>query len=739
MNTTIPLRVLSRPSRRDRQLASANIFGLSSVLFLLSAAGVFAGSPSTTPSPTPARTWPQPYTVERNEAAGVLRLRTAYYTLEQDLKKGGAVSRITLVHGKAPNLLLRPLEFCIRDEQGALLSDLNDAAPSVAHQREGLNEIVTVESVLKDREGRASSFRLKTTLQYHWGFVKIRRELTAPAGARVREVCPLATTVAPSLSGYGYREGITEAEGAPPFSFGSNRWGKLGTVPFGAPSDHALHLQYIPRSMMLLDRGVEGLEWFVGSDLWQWDLQLAGHRGAGRCVLEPTADPVGLRLAVSPLGSPKPAPMPKSSVFDFYVAFPILEGHAHGPWLHTSFNRNRGHWVSAEQIQRWAERGIQTVHCHNDGDYYGDGLFWHDGAYPPYPDMDRYDQVLTECRRVGIRTATYFSNKELHPSTPEFRAHGLEWGRMNRKGELQHNFYKPGKEFGAQMCLRSGWLNYLELAIDRVLKNHPLDGVYYDWNVALLCCNPQHVKNHPGAAAKAHWDIDELVDLMEWTRKRVGPNGMIIVHNTTTPMFATENFADYVVATEWGYGKWTNRAPDPEDLPLEWSLAGAVPRGVISYGTLAPNAPRRLHRLFALEAFLGGVTTWPASDETFQLLPLMKPLGNFADYQFVDWRNQAVSLSHARCASAVYSRPGEAYLLLVNLDDDAHAITCRLHPEKLPHPLTHPTSAATVAANPVPSAGLDSPTAADLNVAQLIGTGLPMTIPGDGAIMIRVR
>ncbi len=133
---------------------------------------------------------------------------------------------------------------------------------------------------------------------------------------------------------------------------------------------------------------------------------------------------------------------------------------------------------------------------------------------------------------------------------------------------------------GAQMCLRSGWMEFLKGSIDRVLKNHPLDGVYYDWNVALLCCNPLHEMGRDRAApAQGHWDIDELLDLMEWTRNRVGPNGVVIVHNTTTPMFATENFADYVVATEWGYGKWTDRAPDLQDLPLEWSLVGAVPAG----------------------------------------------------------------------------------------------------------------------------------------------------------------
>ena len=133
--------------------------------------------------------------------------------------------------------------------------------------------------------------------------------------------------------------------------------------------------------------------------------------------------------------------MPTPCLFDYYVAFPLLAGHAHAPWLHTSFNRNRGEWVSTAEIRHWAEKGIQTVHCHNDGDCYDDGLFWRDGAYPPYPDMERYDQVLADCHKAGIRTATYFSNKELHPSTKEYQEHGAEWGRQNRHGDLQHAFF----------------------------------------------------------------------------------------------------------------------------------------------------------------------------------------------------------------------------------------------------------------------------------------------------------
>ena len=48
------------------------------------------GSPADPPAPKVPRTWPQAYSVERDEASGILTLRTPYYTVEQDLKKGGA-------------------------------------------------------------------------------------------------------------------------------------------------------------------------------------------------------------------------------------------------------------------------------------------------------------------------------------------------------------------------------------------------------------------------------------------------------------------------------------------------------------------------------------------------------------------------------------------------------------------------------------------------------------------------
>ncbi len=688
--------------------------------------------------PRLASVWPQDYAVQRDEGTSTLVLSTPYYTVSHDLRRGGVISRIALTHGKAPNLLRAPIETRIRDENGVPLSDLHDAAARVSHRREGATERVSVEGFLGDAQGRASNVRVRTVYEYRWGYIKVRKELSVPEDSmRARELTPFLTVLASNLSEYGYREGMTEEEGTPPFSFGSNRWGKLRD---DQPAEAGVKTAHVPRSLMFADPGVEGLEWFVGSDLSQWDLQCTGRRGQGRCLIERSREPDGIALSISPLWlADSAATLPGRLVFDFYLGLPLLEGHALKPWFHTSFNRNRGDWVSADQVRRWKASGIQTVHCHNDGDYYGDGLFWRDGSYPPYPDMEHYDRVIKACRESGIRVATYFSNKELHSSTQEFKERGAEWGRNDRKGNLQHNAFNDKSEFGVQMCLRSGWLDHLKFCIDRVLKNHPLDGVYYDWNVALFCCNPRHEGKDPGAIASGHWDVDELLELMEWTRRRVGPEGLVIVHNTTTPMFVMENFANHVVANEWGYGKWTEQGPRLQDLPLEWSLVGARSRGVISYGQIGADASRRLHRLFALQALLGGVSPWPASAETFEVFAPLQQIGDLEAYRFADWRNTAVRLEGDRCASAVYSRPGLAYLLLANLDDSARDLRCVVRPEQLPHPLSELASATLVfpASEGTDADGAKNPRV--LDVRQITRGGVIVPIPADSTALIQLR
>jgi len=706
--------------------------------------------------------WPQDYSVSRDDAAGKLVLSTAYYTIQHDLKKGGTIERISLTHGRAANLLVRPMRTTISLTTGerentdasenaqrvsGTFSDYSDSAPAVTHEKSGDLEVVSVESVLRGDRGQDSGIRLKTTYTYHWGYIKIHREFTSPKdGVRVRNLSVLSTIVDPSLSDYGHRPGVSEEFGSDfhTWQYGQIRqWGKIRP---GTHLDLPFQTRYVPRYLVLANPGVEGIEWFVSDDLSQWDYQTSGQAGTSYCEVSASTNPLGVSVSIYPFSLSTRYELPKGGwvlfkgnlVFDYYIGVPILEGHAYQPWLDKGFGANGGKWVAEEEIKKNAESGVVTMRLHNDGDSNRDGLYWRDGSYPPYPpeEMKKMEKVIETCHKYGIKVIPYFSNHELNQSTQEFKEHGEEWGRKpDDQGNLRPNFF-----YGALMCLKSGWSDFFKLSVDRVLKNHAFDGVYYDWNLAMYCNNPLHVgKESNGVSAEkgigslaisptGHWDVDEFVESVEWTRKRVGPDGLVVLHNTLVPMFATENFANYVLGMEFTYGRLSVSMPKPQDLPLEWNFAGARSRGVIGYGTIERQAPKRLYRDYALTALVTSVAPWPAMDEYIEFYKILKPLGDFEQYKFEDWRNKAVKLDGTGCLSAVYSRAGEAYVLLANLEANPKKVRCRIDTEKLPVALKAVTSAE------IPGKG-----AAQLAAAKLTGDGEDITIPADDVVMIHIR
>lgn len=703
--------------------------------------------------------WPEAIQVERTAAAVIVSTR--YYTFEHDLTRGGAIARIRLTHGRAPNLLVRPIETGVQlasppgelaSEREALtkltFSDLNDHSPAVTHSGPGDTVTVTVEAALLDPGGKPSGMRTKTTYRYHWGYVRIRKELLAGSEPRrTRHFKILGAVLDPTLSDYGYRPNIREMMDPELFSWRAGQIRRWGKIRPGTHLDLPLRTRQIPRYVVFANRGVEGIEWFVSDNLHQWDYQMTGQPGTGYFEAAASTEPLGIAWSIFPVNLSTRYELPKGGnvalqgayTFDYYLGVPLLEGHAWNPWLNKSYAVNKGAWVSEDQIRKNAEDGIVTMHLHNDGDVHGDGLFWRDGSYPPYPpeEMKKMDQVIATIHRYGMKTAPYFSNHELHQSTEEFKKYGREWGRIvDDQGNLRPNYY-----YGAHMCLKSGWLDFLKFSVDRVLKNHAFDGTYYDWNIAMFCNNPLHVgrtsngvsgEKGLGAIAiseTAHWDIDELIDLVEWTRRRVGPGGIMILHNTLVPMFATENFANYVVGMEFSYGKLSVSVPPPEELPLEWDFVGARPRAVITYGTIAREAPRELFRRHAVATLLTSVAPWPATDEAIELYKVLKPLGNLERYRFEGWRNQAVLASARGASSAVYSRPGEAYVLLANLSDEAATISCQIRPERLPYPLER-LSAAEI---------LSGASARSLDPRRLVTSGEPIDLAPGGVLLVRLR
>ena len=680
------------------------------------------------PGETLYGTWPEPYRVAEDRAAGVIALSTPFYEVEHDLSRGGAIRCVRYPQASGENLLLSPMgcEVAVAGA-GAPLSTLADAQARVDVARDGDVVRVTVEGVLCGPDGQRSGIEYRFVYEYRWGAIRLRQQLRFPKeGLRVSRLSLLQWHLRPQLGAYGIRPGA-HAETSPwTGAFGTLQSGRY--LP-GASFDCAQESRFVPRTIFCADAGREGIEWFPGSDLSQWDYQVCGRPGYGHFHLGPHSNPPAIHCSVSPVHVPGSVVLAGELTFDSWIGLPILSGRAHRPFLHASFNRKN--WPTREGIRDWAESGIRTAHFHHDGDTFRDGLFWRDGSYPPFgaEDMAEYDRVICTCQEHGIRVATYFSNKELHPTTDAYKAHGAEWARLpGDRGEQLHNAYS-GDEYGAQMCLRSGWLEQLKQNIDAVLNNHPLDGVYYDWNVALYCHNPAHapVKDpgeHPGFGSWAfspagHWDVDELVDLMEWTRRRVGRDGLVIIHNTMAPSAVTENFADHVVAMEWGYGKLSVGAPDLASLPLEWNFLGARPRGVIGYGCLEKDAPESVHRQMTLRCMLTGTAPWPALPLDREMFLPLRDL-DLSGYRFFDWRSSPAGIGGVGTASAVYAGAEDAWVILANLTSQPWKVRANLAPVVL-----------------ILGEGEW--------VVRREGTALPaaeeMTVelPGDGAVVLRVE
>jgi len=715
--------------------------------------------------PTTKSWWPQEYLVRRDDAAGKLILSTPYYTIQHDLKKGGAIEKISLTHGKAPNLILRPLETSIqlKMESSPLpadpaappgeriedtFSDLNAASPSIVQTKDGKSVIVTVESPLLDRVGKPSGVILKTVYTYKWGYIKIHKEISAlQKPVRVRNVSVLSTLLDPSLTDYGFRPAVFEQMGPSPFIWESEEVRHWGKIRPGTHLDLPFQTRYIPRWIVLANPGIEGIEWFMADDFSQWNYQVTGTPGTGYCEFKSSVNPLGIAVSIMPLNLSPRYNLPRGGsvilngtwIFDYFIGFPILEGHANKPWLNMSYRVNKGNWVTEEQIKKNAENGIVTMHLHNDGGKWDD-LFWRDGSYPPYPpaEMKKMDTVIETMHKYGIKTVPYFSNHELHSSTEVFSHKSDEWGR---KPDDQGNLL-PYFQYGPHMCLKSGWLDYLKFTVDRVLTNHKFDGVYYDWNIALYCNNPLHVgKISTGISPDkglgtyalsptGHWDIEGLLNLVEWTRERVGQEGVIILHNTLAPMFATENFATYVLGMEFSYGTLSVSMPKPEELPLEWNFAGARSRGVITYGTINREAPRRLYQLHAITTLMTSVAPWSATAEAMALYKILKPLGDIEQYKFEAGRNKAVKLDDRDCLTAVYSKSGEAYVLLANLDLNPKKAHILIDPKNLPYPLA--------AIKSVEILGKEG-AVVSLKASNIDKGGEEVTIPADDVVLIRIK
>lgn len=633
--------------------------------------------------------YPEAQDVIEDGESGVIVVRNRFYEVAHSLKHGGAVCSIRLLHAGGENLLTGVPCGGELAVAGAAKSFAPGAATQVEVRR-GPEPTLVFRTPLTDADGRDCGVVLTVSYEHRWGHVRVRQTLEFPdAGLEVRRLLLHRWVLTPELTHVAIRpNACLDGAASPHYATGDCHMGRFAP---GSGFNRAYQSRFVPRYVGFATPGRQGLEWFVGSDLAQWDYQLTGAPGRGSLRIEPRTAPPAVVMSVCALDLPMGGVKVRGrQTFDSTIGIPVISGRAHTPFLNKSFRR--GCWPADADVADWARRGIRTAHFHHDGDSNRDGIFWRDGAYPPFEpaDMREYDRVVAACRRNGIRVATYFSNKELHPSVQAFKDHGTEWARLaDDRRQVLHNAAFGGM-FGAQMCLRSGWLDWFKAYVDKVLAHHDLDGVYYDWNVPLYCHNPAHADGVVAGANDAprkdalgtwefspegHWDVDELLDLMQWTRQRVGPDGLCIVHSSSPPMAALENYVDFVAVMEGGYSKLATGAPALDELPLEWNFMGARSRGVIGYGCLEASAPARVHRQMTLRCLLAGAAPWPALDLD---LEMFAPLAGreFSRFVFHDWRNRIAAVRDTGAATAVYRGADRMLVLVGDLEGRARETRC---------------------------------------------------------------
>ena len=222
--------------------------------------------------------------------------------------------------------------------------------------------------------------------------------------------------------------------------------------------------------------------------------------------------------------------------------------------------------------------------------------------------------------------------------------------------------------YGFQMCLESGWFKKRIDTIDEVLSKHAFSGVYYDWCSSKECLNSKH--------GKRHWDYNKLIELLEWSRKRVGKDGAVYLHQTRNPNILAENLATLILTEETG-----GSVIYPEMFSPHAHFMNIVPRQVCLM--IPETAPENDLRRYAMCALLhhATVSSWHKVFLDFyrEQAPLMR--------ECVKYRRHTApgegmcGTSSDQVGMSVYWNEKEAMMVFANLSDRKKTVSWHFSPD----------------------------------------------------------
>jgi hypothetical protein len=587
------------------------------------------------------------------------------WRLEFDLTRGGALDTIAFPHGSGGNLLTRPFTTYVDG-----WSDTDAPRAEFHSSRQG--DILRLEfSGSLAAAGRvAGPARFQTVWTITPFTVKVDQTLRFDADLPASTVGIGSTALRADIDEYGWRVGPADVpEGSASTSASYGKAKQAGSV--------LIQEHHAPLLMVFFKRYQEGLDFNAGSDLATWESALARHGGAGRYQARTSQDGRSIEVLREPLSVPSPVTIRKGQyIFSYYLGLPRVVEKSTRKYRHVAFGNHP--WPSDELIRHWAESGVNIARLHND--YVEDENFWHDGAWPPYDEkgMAEMRRVIATCHRYHIQVVPYFSIHEFHPQAQGYAENERAWKRtLDQAGTVIHDRHGKG-EFGAQMCLQSGWLDRRKADVEKVYRELGFDGIYYDWSANVPCRNAAH-------NAQWHTGMDGMIDLLAWTRRLVAPRGTLILHiSGWLASIAYENYGDLIVNME--ENSQIQGLPRLDQMALMTVLTEAVPRSPCPSYRLDRPLERNQNNIAQEVVF--GLFPWsgpdgPAAEETFKLFRAFQPY-RLEDYRLHNAASGAVETAWPEVYGAVYASPQQAVVVISNTSDQPRKnILWRVKPETL--------------------------------------------------------
>jgi hypothetical protein len=595
---------------------------------------------------------------------GKVRVSSPFWNLEFDLGRGGVLDSIVFPHGSGKNLLQEPISSAV----GAW-SEKNASATTFASTREGDVLQLKFSGAMATADRHSSPVEFESLWSISGFTVRLDQKLIFKEDLRLTKVAVGCTTLRGDLNEFGLRPG--------PDADPDSR--KQASASFGkieGSADRFIDEHHAPIYLLFFRRGVEGLDFSLASDLETWEKSLSGIPGLGHFSATVAADGSGLLVRREPLSTPRPIKIGKGEyTFSYYLGLPRLVDKSPRKWRHLSFGNHP--WPSDQEIQRWAENGVNVVRLHND--YVEDETFWHDGAWPPYDPagMAELRRIISTCHKFQIKVVPYFSVHEFHPKAQGYLEYESNWKRTNDPlGTVYHNNWGKG-EFGAQMCPLSGWLERRKHDVEEAYRELGFDGIYYDWVWGMPCNN----KNHN---PRMHLGTDGIVDFLAWTRRLVGPNGVLILHlYGEMPSLALENYADLVVNME-EYSD-SEKMMKMENVPLVTYLAESLPRSPCP--SYRKDRGLELNRNNIAHLVTLGMFPWAGPgdenyEETLKLFKWFSPY-RLEDFRLHDALSGCVQTGWDDVYGAIYGSAEKALVILSNTSNQTRKkVVWRVRPEK---------------------------------------------------------